>query len=370
MPGDLVLVEAGTYHEAVVVKTPGITLRGTDRNAVILDGGDEFENGVLVAADGVAVENLTVRRYTFNGVLFTKAYDDDVDDPTQHAILDGYRASHLTVSNNGQYGIYAFFARGGRMEHVYASGHPDSGVYVGQCKPCDSVLTDIVAEQNAVGYEGTNASGNLFVVNSIWRRNRIGMTPNSQNMERLAPQSDVVIAGNLVDSNNSAGAPASAQGAFGVGIAVAGGTRNRVLRNRVVGNVSAGVIVTDLNGFEPEGNEVRGNVLDGNGRDLVAVESGGRATLATRKNCFAENHFTTSVPGFIERLLPCVSRVEGTVAAGAYAPLAAPPDVDYRLVALPGPQPTMPNAATAPPSPVQSGMPSVDLANISVPKAA
>jgi hypothetical protein len=171
--GDLLLIWPGTYREAVEVRTPGITLRGVDRNTVVLDGGDELENGVLVAADGVAVENLTVRRYTFNGVLFTKAYDDNVDDPTKHVLLEGYRASYLTLSNNGQYGVYAFFARGGRMDHLYASGHPDSGVYVGQCKPCDAVLTDIVAEQNSIGYEGTNAGGNLFVVNSIWRNNRI-----------------------------------------------------------------------------------------------------------------------------------------------------------------------------------------------------
>ncbi|MBV9284992.1 MAG: plasmid stabilization protein, partial [Acidimicrobiia bacterium] len=37
-PDDFVLVGPGTYHEAVTVKTPHVTIRGVDRNAVILDG--------------------------------------------------------------------------------------------------------------------------------------------------------------------------------------------------------------------------------------------------------------------------------------------------------------------------------------------
>ena len=111
LPGDLVLIAAGTYHEAVKVHIPRIVVRGEDRNKVILDGQDQLENGVLVAADGVAVENLTVQRYQVNGIIFTKAYDDAVTDPSQHQILRGYRASYVTTANNGLYGLYAFFAR-------------------------------------------------------------------------------------------------------------------------------------------------------------------------------------------------------------------------------------------------------------------
>ena len=37
-PGDLVLIAPGTYHEAVVVDTDQIVIRGEDRNDVVLDG--------------------------------------------------------------------------------------------------------------------------------------------------------------------------------------------------------------------------------------------------------------------------------------------------------------------------------------------
>src|SRR5690242_1426354 len=66
--GDLVLVDKGTYKEAVDVTTADITIRGADRNQVILDGGFELENGVRVLdTDGVVVENMTARNYLSNG---------------------------------------------------------------------------------------------------------------------------------------------------------------------------------------------------------------------------------------------------------------------------------------------------------------
>src|ERR1700704_5701249 len=42
-PGDLVLIDEGDYFESVFVTTPSITLRGVDRNTVVLDG--KFELG-------------------------------------------------------------------------------------------------------------------------------------------------------------------------------------------------------------------------------------------------------------------------------------------------------------------------------------
>ncbi len=369
-PGDLVLIAPGTYNEGVAVRVPSIVVRGEDRNAVILDGGDSIENGILVAADNVAVENLTVRRFAINGLLFTKAYDDEVDDPADHVVLQGYRASYITASNNGLYGIYAFFARGGVIEHSYASGHSDSGFYVGQCKPCDAVLRDNIGELNAVGYEGTNASGNLYVINSTWRRNRVGVTPNSQDMERLAPQGDTVIAGNLVEDNQDPGAPSAAQGGTGLGIAVGGGERNRVFRNRVRRNVNAGILVTDLGGYQPSANQVRENVTTENGVDLALYASDGAADIPSRGNCFAGNSFASSLPLSIESIVPCVAEgagSDGPIAAGPLSLQPGAPNVDYRTVPLPPAQPSMPNATSTERAPASAAVPTVDLAAIKVP---
>lgn len=93
-PGDLIMVAAGTYKEAVDVETDRLTIRGADRNTTILDGGFKLENGIRVlSAKGVAIENMTARNYTTNGFFWTG--------------VDGYRGSYLTAYRNGDYGVYA-----------------------------------------------------------------------------------------------------------------------------------------------------------------------------------------------------------------------------------------------------------------------
>jgi parallel beta-helix repeat protein len=364
-PNDLVLIAAGKWHEEVIVRTPSIVIRGEDRNTVVLDGKDEMGNGIQVSANGVAIENLTVQRYQVNGIVFTNAYD--APDPTQAKVLEGYRASYVTVANNGLYGLYAFYARGGKFDHVYGSGHPDGGIYIGQCKPCDAVVTDAVMELNGIGYSGTNSSGNLFLVNSIYRKNRIGMTPNSQTMETLAPQGDVVLAGNLVEENNSLDAPPAASGAFGFGIAVGGGERNVVSKNRVRNNATAGIVVTTLNEFVPSGNRVEGNELSGNGVDLAFYSSKGSA-LSTAGNCFAKNAFTSSAPAEIETVMGCNGSSETSLSIDA-SPFnkTGPEGADYRKIALPAPQEQMPDPLTANAVAASADVPTIDLSTIKVP---
>ena len=372
--GDAVLVSAGTYHEAVVISTKGIVLRGTDRNNVVIDGDDQRENGVLVQADDVAVENLTIKRFTVNGLLFSKAYlDEGVGATGEIPLLEGFRARYVTAANNGLYGVYAFNSTRGLIEHTYASGHPDSGIYVGQCKPCNTVVRDVTAENNAIGYEGTNASGDLYVVESRFVANRIGMTPNTQRTERLAPQGHAVIAANLVADNNNAAAPAT-KGGFGIGIAVGGGTANTVVDNDVTGHLTVGIIVDDLDDYKPTGNEVRGNRLRNNGVDLSL---GGFTTpptdsAAAAGNCFAANTFATSVPFDIETLVPCPQHTT-TPATPNSARVeiqipTSPPEVDYRTVALPPAQPTMPASELSTYPPVTKP-PAITLDRLVVPTA-
>jgi len=85
-PGDLVLVGEGVYREEVKVRTPSLVLRGRDRNRVIVDGEFRRANAISVTADGVAVENLTVRNAKVNGLFWTG--------------VTGYRASYVTATNN------------------------------------------------------------------------------------------------------------------------------------------------------------------------------------------------------------------------------------------------------------------------------
>ena len=183
-PGDLILVSPGVYNEVVNVTTPELTIRGLDRNEVILDGEFELDNGIRVlGAGGVAIENMTARNYTFNGFFWTG--------------VDGYRGSYLTAYRNGDYGLYAFDSVNGLFEHSYAAGSPDAGFYIGQCYPCDAVIDDVHAEHNGLGYSGTNSGGNLLIVNSRWNNNRAGISTNSGSYELCYPQRESTIVGNL-----------------------------------------------------------------------------------------------------------------------------------------------------------------------------
>ncbi|MCB0966764.1 MAG: hypothetical protein KDB37_08005 [Ilumatobacter sp.] len=368
-PDDLVLIDAGVYHEAVQVDTEGITVRGVDRNEVVLDGGHELTNGIAVTADGVAVENLTVHSYRQNGVLFNGASGDAPGEGgvygADNDALVGYRVSYVTSANNGLYGVYAFASRDGLIDHVYTSGSPDSGIYVGQCKPCNVVISDTIAEYNAIGYYGTNASGDVYVVESIFRHNRLGMAPNSQDMELLAPQVETVLAGNLVVDNDDPAAPAIASGFSGGGIAIGGGTRNVVVRNRVEGHDVYGIGLVRLNEFDPIENRVEGNVLVGNGVDLYYEMRPGET--ATYGNCFVGNTFATSLPDSIELALPCDADAGSIESAVIDVPDPAP-DVDHRTIPLPGAQPSMPGDVEAIPAGPAGRPPAVDIAAISVPE--
>ena len=353
-PGDMVLIDPGTYTEAITVETNDITLRGADRNTTILDGDNRLENGVMVLSDGVAVENLTARRFRSNGVLFTGDY-------AKGRTLSGYRASYVTAANNGLYGIYAFNARGGTIDHIYASGHPDAGIYIGQCQPCDAVIRDSVAEFNAAGFQGTNAGGQLVIVSNVWRHNRVGVEPNSSAKEKLAPQADTDIVGNVIVDNSEPRAPKATE-AFGVGVAVGGGSSNRIERNLITGHASAGVAIIDQDGFLADGNRVIANTLSGNRTDLVISTADG----ATRNNCFATNIFTTSAPVDIESRYACAPESRG--GQGQAPAAAAPGPVPYQDIALPGPQETMPDPGARPASPAGSPNPP-DLSSITTPAA-
>lgn len=363
-PGDLILVAPGTYNESVEVETKNLVIRGEDRNTVVLDGQFKKVNGLDVSADGVAIENLTVTGFTQNGVIFDGGYDrPEGSTPGEGKdTLVGYRVSYVTAHNNGLYGIYAFASRDGLIEHSYASGSADSGFYVGQCKPCNAVLTNLIAEKNAIGYFGTNASGGVYVINSEFRNNRLGMTPNSQKAELLQPQEDTVVAGNWVHDNDDPQSPEIARGYFGGGIAIGGGTKNLVTKNLVTGHDGVGIEVTPLNENNPENNRIIGNVATDNAVDLSYAVKGGKAL----GNCFEANTFGTSDPKDIEKVLPCNSVAGDGIPEPSHKQPLAPKGVDYRDVPKPGPQPTMKNPETAPALPA-GPPPAVDLASIKVP---
>ncbi|OIK27453.1 right-handed parallel beta-helix repeat-containing protein [Streptomyces malaysiense] len=377
-PGDLVLVAPGVYHESVRIKTPRVTLRGASRDKVVIDGRLRQPNGVVVAAPGVAVENLTVENNTQNGVLVTGSaaavaglpgrsggYDTG-DEPV--TFLKSFLVSYVTATRNGLYGIYAFSAQNGVIEHSYASGGADSGIYVGQCKPCRVVVRDNIAELNAVGYEGTNAGGDMYVVGNRLVGNRVGLTTDSDHQEKLLPQRGAVVAGNLIADNQQSRTPEQADGGWGIGIGVDGGSDNRFLRNRISGNSDAGFVITATADITPDGNRITDNTFAANGIDV-----GWTFPTAThgRGNCLRGNTLRTTVPARLVATAPCPAAAAATSGSpspsGTWTAPNAPRGIPFTEVAAPGPQPQFPGATTTGATKVPAVPALPDIAGIPLP---
>ncbi|MFD7659921.1 right-handed parallel beta-helix repeat-containing protein, partial [Actinosynnema sp. NPDC059797] len=357
-------------HESVKVDKARVTLRGESRDGVVIDGRSRQPNGVVVTAPGVAVENLTVRNNTQNGVLVTGSaraatgtpgsggYDTG-DEPV--TFLESFLVSHVTATRNGLYGIYAFSAQDGVIEHSYASGSADSGIYVGQCKPCRIVVRDNIAELNAVGYEGTNASGDVHVVGNRFVGNRVGLTTNSDHQEKLLPQQGSTIAGNLVAANQQASTPEQADGGWGIGIGIDGGSDNRVVRNRVEGNANAGLVITATADIPPNGNQVLDNAFAANGVD---VGWSFPTATAGHGNCLRGNDLATTAPDRLATTAACPFADRSP--SGTWTWPDPPRGIPFTEVAAPPAQPQSPTATTA--VPATPALP--DVAGIPLPSTA
>jgi plastocyanin len=299
-PGDLVSIGPstnpdGTYHEAVIVKTktPNITIRGRDRDRVILDGQYKLDDGFEVLANNVVIENMTARHYVGNGFYWTG--------------VNGYRGSYLTAYADGDYGIYAYSSINGQFDHDFAAGHPDSGFYIGACHPCNALITNVVSEDNALGFSGTNAGGNLVISNSIWRNNMSGIAPNTLDSEPNPPQNGDTIINNLVENNNNFDAPAKIleYPSIGNGIVLAGGINNVIEGNRISGHIYYGILVLpniDKNFWEPSGNAVKNNVISNSGVADLAL-----GALSAGNNCFSNNQVARTSPPFLQFTHACGS---------------------------------------------------------------
>ncbi len=295
-PGDWILIAPGDYHEqgspqaGVWIGTPGVHLRGMDRNGVIVDGtnpgfgacssdpaaqnlgpGGAGRNGIEVyKVDGVSIENLTACNFLSdaNGNLGNEIWWNGGDGSGLIG-MGSFHGAYLTASstffqasvpNAAQYGVFVSNARGpGLIEHAYASNMADSSFYIGACADCNMALRFVHAQNSALGYSGTNAGGHLLIEDSEWDHNRSGIVPSSlANDDPPSPQdgacpgipgsSCTLIRNNFVHDNNNPNTPASglaATGVIGSGIDLTGGRNNTVVNNLVTRNGSWGILLND-----------------------------------------------------------------------------------------------------------------------------
>jgi hypothetical protein len=329
-PGDWILVAPGDYHEqgdranpwpdaasgGVYIATPGLHLRGMDRNRVVVDGtkpgapqcssdpndqdpgpldwsGNPLgRNGILVEANDVSIENLTACNFLDgsggggNQIWWDGGYESG------QIGMGSYSGRFLSATSTyfagadqpkAQYGIFANNARGpGRIVHAYASNMADSAFYIGACPDCNALLRDVHAENSAEGYSGTNSGGHLVIAESEWDGNLVGISTNSQNSEGPSPQSGkcpdaeqglagkglcTYFVGNYIHDNNNPNVPAAGDagmGPIGTGVLLSGGRYDTFAWNRVEHNGSWGFLLlpyVDFNSPGPDNANCAGGVV-------------------------------------------------------------------------------------------------------------
>jgi hypothetical protein len=313
-PGDWILIGPGDYHEVadeagqhgnfadgqmggVYITKSGLTLRGMDRNSVIVDGTNpgssacsnapgaqnygvpgpngvpEGRNGILVwKASDVRVQNLTV----CNFLAGTGASGNEIwwngGEGSGKIGLTGYWGSYLTATSTffggettaAKYGIFASNAAGpAGLNQLYGSNMNDSGTYVGAClQRCDVVMNHMWMENNALGYSGTNSGGTVVIENSQFDDNQDGLDTNTAVIgDPPAPQdgqcpnggtspithtnSCWVLIHNYLHNNNNPTAPAAgsaAAGPVGTGMTISGGRFDTVMDNTISHNGAWGIL--------------------------------------------------------------------------------------------------------------------------------
>jgi hypothetical protein len=312
-PGDWILIGPGDHKEtgtrvpagaagddragaAVLITTPGLHLRGMNRNTVVVDGtkagtppcspapADQDlgpataggtptgRNGIVVyEADGTSIENLSACNFLTGdqggGNLIW--WDGGGGSGGQH--LGSFSGAYLSATStfNGgagsplsSYGIYASNTYGpGTITRTYASNMGDSAYYVGACPDCNVTLDRAHGAFSDLGYSGTNSGGHLIVENSEFDHNQSGFVTNSQNNDDApSPQDGAcpgggtgptgshscwVFRGNYVHDNNNPNVPTFGPAALapvGSGVVIAGGRNDTVIDNRVTGNGAWGIL--------------------------------------------------------------------------------------------------------------------------------
>ena len=400
--GDLVLVAPGVYNEAVDVVTNNLTIRGLDRDGVILDGEFELDNGIRVlGASGVAVENLTARNYTAQRRVLHRHHR--LPGVVRHD-LPHRRLRHLRLRLDEGSDRQLAHGRQPRRRRVHRPVLP--------VRRAASI--DVLSEHNGLGYSGTNSGGNLLIVNSTFRNNRAGIVPNSGSYELCYPERETTIVGNLVYSNNQTDTPAIdvALLAQGNGILLPGGVRNLVSRNRVFDHNRTGIglvpfLEEDPNDDLPTPEEwstpcaEQKNQVAGDAERRPALERvrerGHRQRRQRqprgrpRRRLGRRGHLdasataspTTSSPprrrSTSQALAPCDGTGSGgdwtagdlNVARWIGETASLPGEVDWKTAPLPelGAHENMPDPATAPARPATDVPMAVDLDAITVPDA-
>ncbi|MGC4946901.1 right-handed parallel beta-helix repeat-containing protein [Streptomyces sp. DT224] len=302
-PGDTIVVRPGTYRESVRISTPGLTLRGSGDDTVIMPAAGRAASGDDCAGAG-------------NGICVLGTADDTVDGVTVRSLrVTGFARSGLwaswtdrlsvrsvTADSNGVWGIAQQRSTRSGIRDSTARSNGDAGIFV---------ANSVDEEGGATDTGGTRVQGNTLTDNRIGFTARRVRNLSVRDNTFTANCSGVFVVGdegtpqagamsvrsNRITGNNKFCAATDRLPAIqGSGIVLTGTAstevRNNVIRDNVGATpLSGGVVLfKSFVGAKNTDNTVSGNVVLGNlPADLADRDTG-------TGNRFAGNVCTTSAP--------------------------------------------------------------------------
>jgi len=307
-PGTEILVEPGTYAQTVVVSTPDLAivgLTGRKGQGVVIQNPGGADDGVTAtqSASGFVLANLTVRGFGENGVLLEG--------------VTGFVLTRITAADDGEYGLFPVFSSFGLIDGCTASGHRDTGIYVGQS--AFVTVSHDSAFKNVNGIEIENSSYVAVVDNQSFA-NTAGILIDLLPGLDVTTSTGILVARNYVHDNNrpNDGDPGSLESfvPVGTGILVLGADHVTIQNNRVTGNdfvgigVASSLLLAQIAGLppsafagidpNPDGTHVFFNDAIGNGSASPLPGVPGADLLwdgSGTGNLWIGNVFETSVPG-------------------------------------------------------------------------
>lgn len=246
-PGTTIQLKRGVYHQAVQIRTDGITLRGVGNSL----------NGTVLRPPSMKPKSLCTSIFGVTGVCIlakklnvtTGAVLQAVSNNTVTGIyVTGFPANgvfgfgtkglivtHVSGVNDGGYGISRFESTRTLFANDVAIGNDEAGFYIGDSPDADTVVRNNIAVGNLFGIFVRHAR-EVAMFHNLLTRNCQGILVLDDGQPGGA--GNAVIARNAVIANNkfcpkSGDTPVDIQGG---GILLLGATRTLVIHNLVLGN--------------------------------------------------------------------------------------------------------------------------------------
>jgi parallel beta-helix repeat protein len=296
-PGDTIVVEAGVYHQSVLIKhTNDLTLKGAGAGAhgtVLMppvgtsartNACERFQSGICILGtggnivDGTRVTGFRVTGFAGFGIVALG---------TSNSMFD-----HNAAINDGEYGMTSFNSTGNSYEHNLAVGSDEAGFYYGDSPNANGTFENNVSRGNLFGFFLRDAAHGKLQDNVA--------TGNCDGFMFLDTGSGIGglwTAEHNVASRNNKFCPANEEGPAisGVGMAILGDDGVVLRENQVIGNVpsgdaqiSGGIVVLSsepLGGNVENGNKIVENTAFHNKPKDVIWDGNGTGNTFTDNNC-------------------------------------------------------------------------------------